>query len=100
MTDSVLFKQILITRFIFPRYSGLHVRLLRVQVGREGAIPLLPGKNNLIKVSLIVKASTPQAMLKQEMGWYDQEKNNTGALCARLSTSAEVFISDLFLDLS
>ena len=36
-------------------------------------------------------------MLKQEMGWYDQEKNNTGALCARLSTSAEVFISDLIL---
>ena len=29
-------------------------------------------------------------MLKQEMGWYDREKNNTGALCARLSTSAEV----------
>ena len=31
-----------------------------------------------------------QAMLKQEMGWFDREKNNTGALCARLSTSAEV----------
>ena len=31
-----------------------------------------------------------QAKLKQEMGWYDREKNNTGALCARLSTSAEV----------
>mgnify|MGYP006863782616 CR=1 FL=1 len=31
-------------------------------------------------------------MLKQEMGWYDQEKNNTGALCARLSTSAEVYL--------
>ena len=30
-----------------------------------------------------------QAMLKQEMGWYDRESNNTGALCARLSTSAE-----------
>jgi len=30
-----------------------------------------------------------EAMLKQEMGWFDQEKNNTGALCARLSTSAE-----------
>ena len=32
-------------------------------------------------------------MLKQEMGWYDREKNNTGALCARLSTSAEVRLS-------
>ena len=28
-------------------------------------------------------------MLKQEMGWFDQEKNNTGALCARLSNNAE-----------
>ena len=34
-------------------------------------------------------------MLKQEMGWYDREKNNTGALCARLSTSAEVRLSGL-----
>ena len=48
-------------------------------------------------MSVIFKAFTLQAMLKQEMGWYDQEKNNTGALCARLSTSAEVFISDLIL---
>ena len=28
-------------------------------------------------------------MLKQEMGWFDQDKNNTGALCARLSNNAE-----------
>ena len=26
-----------------------------------------------------------QAMLQQEMGWYDKVENNTGALCARLS---------------
>ena len=30
------------------------------------------------------------SMLSQEIGWYDLEENNTGALCARLSTSAEV----------
>ena len=30
------------------------------------------------------------AMLRQEMGWYDKVENNTGALCARLSASAEV----------
>ena len=28
------------------------------------------------------------AMLKQEMGWFDQPKNNTGALCSRLSADA------------
>ena len=34
-----------------------------------------------------------EAMLKQEIGWFDQEKNNTGALCARLSASAEAVSS-------
>ncbi|KAG7198448.1 hypothetical protein KM043_005833 [Ampulex compressa] len=28
------------------------------------------------------------AMLKQEMGWYDEETNSVGALCARLSSDA------------
>ena len=28
------------------------------------------------------------AMLQQEIGWHDQEENNTGALCARLSGDA------------
>ena len=30
------------------------------------------------------------SMLSQEIGWFDLEENNTGALCARLSSSAEV----------
>ena len=30
-----------------------------------------------------------EVMLQQEMGWYDEERNSTGALCARLSSSAE-----------
>jgi len=30
-----------------------------------------------------------ETMLMQEMGWFDEESNNTGALCARLSSSAE-----------
>ena len=29
-----------------------------------------------------------EAMLKQEMGWYDDVKNSTGALCSRLSADA------------
>ena len=33
------------------------------------------------------------SMLAQEIGWFDQEENNTGALCARLSTSAEAVSS-------
>merc|ERR1711976_722848 len=34
-----------------------------------------------------------ESMLSQEIGWYDQEENNTGALCARLSSSAEAISS-------
>jgi len=30
-----------------------------------------------------------ETMLMQEMGWFDEENNNTGALCARLSSNAE-----------
>jgi ABC-type multidrug transport system fused ATPase/permease subunit len=29
-----------------------------------------------------------EAMLRQEMGWFDHPTNNTGALCARLSADA------------
>jgi ATP-binding cassette subfamily B (MDR/TAP) protein 1 len=29
-----------------------------------------------------------EAMLKQEMGWFDKVENNTGSLCARLSGDA------------
>ena len=29
-----------------------------------------------------------EAMLNQEMGWYDDPKNSTGALCTRISHDA------------
>lgn len=29
-----------------------------------------------------------ESMVRQEMGWFDQPTNNTGALCARLSADA------------
>jgi hypothetical protein len=29
-----------------------------------------------------------EAMLRQEMGWFDHPGNNTGALCSRLSADA------------
>ena len=37
-----------------------------------------------------VRGQMFSSMLSQEIGWYDLEENNTGALCARLSSSAEV----------
>ena len=35
-----------------------------------------------------LRRDTFEAMLSQEIGWYDRQENNTGALCARLSTDA------------
>merc|ERR1712223_149875 len=35
-----------------------------------------------------LRRDTFEAMLAQEIGWYDRQENNTGALCARLSTDA------------
>lgn len=29
-----------------------------------------------------------QAMLRQEVGWFDRQENSTGALCSRLSADA------------
>ena len=39
------------------------------------------------------------AMLKQEMGWFDHPKNNTGALCSRLSADAAAIqgVSSVYL---
>ncbi len=35
-----------------------------------------------------LRKMTFHAMLKQELGWYDDPNNNIGALCARLSGDA------------
>jgi len=40
-----------------------------------------------------VRRSMFNAMLNQEIGWFDKEENNTGALCARLSVSADAVAS-------
>jgi ATP-binding cassette subfamily B (MDR/TAP) protein 1 len=40
-----------------------------------------------------VRRAMFQSMLNQDIGWFDQEENNTGALCARLSTSADAVAS-------
>lgn len=43
-----------------------------------------------------------EAMLKQEIGWFDEKRNSTGALCARLSSDASKIqgvSSEMFLKL-
>lgn len=40
------------------------------------------------KMTFRMRKATFEAMLRQEMGWFDQKDNSTGALCARLSSDA------------
>lgn len=41
-----------------------------------------------VRLTTRLRGMTFAAMLKQEMGWFDDDKNSVGALCARLSTDA------------
>ncbi|KAK7047498.1 tRNA N6-adenosine threonylcarbamoyltransferase, partial [Halocaridina rubra] len=40
------------------------------------------------KLTSRIRKETFAAMLRQEMGWFDEEKNSVGALCSRLSGDA------------
>lgn len=41
-----------------------------------------------VRMTARLRTMTFGAMLKQEMGWYDEDSNSVGALCARLSSDA------------
>lgn len=41
-----------------------------------------------VRMTTRIRKMAFSAMLKQDMGWYDEDKNSVGALCARLSTDA------------
>ncbi|XP_016920161.1 multidrug resistance protein homolog 49 isoform X1 [Apis cerana] len=41
-----------------------------------------------VRMTTRIRKITFAAMLKQEMGWYDEDTNSVGALCARLSSDA------------
>ncbi|KAH0550179.1 multidrug resistance protein homolog 49-like isoform X1 [Cotesia glomerata] len=41
-----------------------------------------------VRMTARIRKMTFTAMLKQEMGWYDEDTNSVGALCARLSSDA------------
>lgn len=41
-----------------------------------------------VRMTTRIRKLTFEAMLKQEMGWFDEDKNSVGALCARLSSDA------------
>lgn len=41
-----------------------------------------------VRMTTRIRKLAFSAMLKQEMGWYDEDANSVGALCARLSTDA------------
>lgn len=41
-----------------------------------------------VRMTTRIRRMTFTAMLRQEMGWYDDDSNSVGALCARLSSDA------------
>ncbi|KAK1131154.1 hypothetical protein K0M31_017447 [Melipona bicolor] len=41
-----------------------------------------------VRMTARIRKMTFAAMLRQEMGWYDEDTNSVGALCARLSSDA------------
>ncbi|XP_071641827.1 multidrug resistance protein homolog 49 isoform X1 [Temnothorax longispinosus] len=41
-----------------------------------------------VRMTTRIRKTAFSAMLKQEMGWYDEDLNSVGALCARLSADA------------
>jgi ATP-binding cassette subfamily B (MDR/TAP) protein 1 len=41
-----------------------------------------------VRLTARLRVAAFSAMLQQEMGWYDENKNSVGTLCARLSGDA------------
>jgi len=40
------------------------------------------------KLTMRLRRNAFKAMLEQEIGWFDEQRNSTGALCSRLSSDA------------
>jgi ATP-binding cassette subfamily B (MDR/TAP) protein 1 len=41
-----------------------------------------------VQLTARLRVAAFSAMLRQEIGWFDEEKNSVGTLCARLSGDA------------
>ena len=41
-----------------------------------------------VRLTARLRVAAFSAMLRQEVGWFDEEKNSVGTLCARLSGDA------------
>ena len=65
-------------------FGGVGLAFL-VSMGLQGWMFAISGQ----KLTERVRIYMFKHMLKQDMGWFDSDKNNTGALCARLSNNAE-----------
>ena len=66
------------------QFCGLGLACL-VSIGLQGLMFGVSGE----RLTKRVRTRMFQAMLQQEMGWFDLQENNTGALCARLSSNAQ-----------
>ncbi len=65
-------------------FSGLGLGCL-VTIGLQGLMFGLSGE----RLTKRVRRLMFESMLGQDLGWFDQKENSTGALCSRLSSSAQ-----------
>lgn len=50
-----------------------------------------------VRMTTRLRKMTFEAMLKQEIGWYDEETNSVGSLCARLASDCSA-VQGKFVD--
>ena len=71
-------------QIIALEYGGVALFTLLVLLG-QGVMFTIAGERLTQRVRILMF----KAMLSQEVGWFDLEENNSGALCSRLSTTAQ-----------
>jgi len=67
-------------------YYGAVALFTFVAMTGQGSMFSIAGERLTQRVRILMM----EAMLRQEIGWYDAEENNSGALCSRLSTNAQL----------
>ena len=70
--------------YVALQFGGLGLFTMVCMLG-QGFMFSIAGE----KLTKRVRTKMFRAMLSQEIGWFDLEENNSGALCSRLSTNAQ-----------
>lgn len=76
------------SQVIALEFGGVALFTLVAMLGQGAMFALAGGKlTNRVRILMF------RALLRQDIGWFDRNENNTGSLCSRLSTSAQTIQS-------